>query len=32
MPHLSINGCNYYYELHDNPQATETIVFAHGLL
>lgn len=32
MPYLSINGCNYYYELHENPRAKETIVFSHGLL
>lgn len=32
MPHIPINGCNYYYELHGNPNAKETIVFAHGLL
>lgn len=32
MPNIKINGCNYYYELHTNPNATETIVFSHGLL
>ncbi len=30
MPHIKINGCNYYYEIHGN--GPETIVFSHGLL
>jgi 3-oxoadipate enol-lactonase len=32
MPYIAINGCDYYYELHDNPLAKETVVFSHGLL
>lgn len=32
MPFIPINGCDYYYEIHDNPLAKETIVFSHGLL
>src|SRR5690349_639574 len=30
MPHLKINGVNYYYEEHGSGK--ETIVFSHGLL
>lgn len=32
MPHVKINGCNLYYEEHGNPNAKETLLFAHGLL
>jgi len=32
MPFIAINGCDYYYEIHDNSSAKETIVFSHGLL
>lgn len=32
MPFLLINGCNYYYEVHGDGDAEETIVFSHGLL
>ncbi len=32
MPHININGCNLYYEEHGNPNAKETLLFAHGLL
>jgi pimeloyl-ACP methyl ester carboxylesterase len=32
MSFIAINGCDYYYEIHDNPLAKETIVFSHGLL
>lgn len=31
MPHVDINGCNYYYEEYGNP-AHPTILFSHGLL
>jgi 3-oxoadipate enol-lactonase len=32
MPHININNCNYYYEIHGDEKSRETIVFAHGLL
>jgi len=32
MPLININNCNYYYEIHGDENAAETIVFAHGLL
>ncbi len=30
MPHVIINGCNYYYEMHG--EGSETIMLSHGLL
>lgn len=30
MPHLNINGCNYYYESHGS--GSETLILSHGLL
>ena len=30
MPHIKINGCNYYYE--DHGSGSEVIVLSHGLL
>ncbi|MGQ0738016.1 MAG: alpha/beta fold hydrolase [Bacteroidota bacterium] len=32
MPFIALNGCDYYYEIHDNPSAKQTLVFSHGLL
>jgi len=32
MPFITLNGCDYYYEIHENFLAKETIVFSHGLL
>ncbi len=32
MPTITINNCDYYYEIHGNTEAKETIVFSHGLL
>ena len=32
MPVIPIHGCDYYYEIHGDPLATDTIVFSHGLL
>ena len=30
MPHIKLNNCNYYYEIHGSGK--ETIVLSHGLL
>lgn len=30
MPHIEVNGCQYYYEIHG--EGPETILFSHGLL
>lgn len=32
MPFIELNGCNFYYEIHGNSSAKETMVFSHGLL